>query len=150
MSATHFPILFRYALDQKGLTSSLNTILDSLAKGSIRNIELDRVRRIVSAAIYSAWRGHVEMRFQGSADASGAADYDHRLMSRFRLCCAQDVLNVSAILLHETHKGLVVDVTLEIILETLPIARDLVKVAQFAYRGRTKPAPPPEHGLALA
>lgn len=139
MNSHQFPLLHRFSLDRKGFSSSLSAILDARYAGSMRHIDYDRCRRIISASIYSAWRKHVEERFLTPDDITSMSVEQVKIAGSIKLVKISDVILVGQMLSSPEYRGSAIDATREILTEATPIVRDLNVLSKLTYRGRTSP-----------
>lgn len=148
MTPDDFPLLSRYAKNYNRFIAAITIITEGLQANSIRNVDFNLAKDILSRTVYDAWNAHVSERFFWAGKYQELPEKIQELYHHISMLGLYSVISTNRKVIKSKAYGESVDAMREVIDQALPLAEAVTQLKPLVIKGRspnknpTKPANP--------
>lgn len=141
MNADHFPILVANSHNQARVAEAIEKVANATHAGTIRNVDLQETKSVLSRAADEAWKRHVaQPHFYGRWDQH--PEEVQALYDEITIMGLHDVISASKKLGRSTAHGQAVDAMRTYCAEVLPLSHAVAALKDKVVKGRIVKAEP--------
>ncbi len=137
MTPDDFPLLSRYAKNYNRFIAAINIITEGLQANSIRNVDFNLAKDILSGTVYYAWNAHVSERFFWAGKYKELPDKIQELYYHISPLGLYNVISTNRKIIKSKAYGEPVDAMREVIDQVLPLAEAVKQLKPLVIKGRS-------------